>query len=236
MACVPGGKVMAKVMGAPLALASITMGLSAFGSEPTLPLSSALRLIDCPFRLIIHGITIGFLGDPSRPMVDAMGMPVSMCVPWRSPLERASRTAAQLACLATVELIPYFLKRPFSWAMTIGEQSVSAIIPNFTSGVSGASLAYAVRALRNRAAARPAAAPSTSRRAGREGEGLRGLLFASFIVVLDIGARRFRTPHRKVNSPLRDHARNCAPVQQLDTGEKRALPLHAMFVRRAQAR
>src|SRR5262245_23662074 len=40
--------------------------------------------------------------------------------------------------------MPYFLKRPFSWAMTIGEQSVSAIIPKFMEAVSGASLAKAL--------------------------------------------------------------------------------------------
>src|SRR5690242_7858133 len=117
MAWVPGGNVMAKVNGVPLALASITIGFSAFGSAPTLPFSSAFRLIDWPLRFIIQGMTIGFFGDPSRPMVEAMGMPVSMCVPWMSPFDRASRTAAQLACLATVELMPYFLKKPFSWAM-----------------------------------------------------------------------------------------------------------------------
>src|SRR5216110_1750267 len=167
MACVPGGKVMAKVMGLPAFLASMTMGSRALGSACTLPFSSALRLMDCPLRLIIQGMIMGFLGEPSRPMVDAMGMPVSMCVPWMSPLESASRTAAQLACLATVELMPYFLKRPFSCAMTMGEQSVSAIMPNFRSGVSGASLAQVARALIMAAvdAAAVAAAPfSTCRR------------------------------------------------------------------------
>src|SRR6185369_4292318 len=128
----------------------------------------ALRLMDCPFRLSIQGMIIGFLGEPSRSMVEAMGIPVSMWVAWLSPFERASRMAAQLAPLLTTELMPYFLKRPFSCAITMGELSVRAMIPNFTSGVSGASLAWAVRALRNLAAARPAAAPSTSRRAGRD--------------------------------------------------------------------
>ena len=53
-------------------------------------------------------------------MVEAMGMPRSMWVAWMSPFESESRMAAQLAPLVTVELMPYFLKRPFSWAMTIG--------------------------------------------------------------------------------------------------------------------
>ena len=69
-----------------------------------------------------------------------MGIPVSMWVPWMSPFDRASRMAAQLAPLLTVELMPYFLKKPFSWAITIGEQSVRAIIPNFSSFTSGPSL------------------------------------------------------------------------------------------------
>src|SRR5688572_21610224 len=61
-----------------------------------------------------------------------------------SPLERLSRIAAQLAPLETTELIPYFLKNPFSWAMTMGEQSVSAMMPNLRFAISGASEAYAV--------------------------------------------------------------------------------------------
>ena len=40
-----------------------------------------------------------------------------------------------------VALMPYFLKKPFSWPMTMEEQSVSAMMPNFTSAVSGASSA-----------------------------------------------------------------------------------------------
>ena len=35
--------------------------------------------------------------------------------------------------------MPYFLKKPFSCAITIGEQSVSAMMPNRRSGVSGRS-------------------------------------------------------------------------------------------------
>src|SRR5215211_4508560 len=57
-----------------------------------------------------------------------------------SPLESESRIAAQFAPFATVDSIPYFLKSPFSCAITIGEQSVSAIMPNFILLTSGASL------------------------------------------------------------------------------------------------
>src|SRR4051812_39374401 len=58
-----------------------------------------------------------------------------------SPFESESRIAAQLAPLITVELMPYFLNRPFSWAITIGEQSVSAMMPKRRSATSGALLA-----------------------------------------------------------------------------------------------
>src|SRR6188472_1219531 len=45
--------------------------------------------------------------------------------------------AAQLAPFPMVEWMPYFLNRPFSWAITIGEQSVSAIMPKRMSVTSG---------------------------------------------------------------------------------------------------
>src|SRR3989442_119709 len=96
-----------------------------------------------PLRFMSHGITIGFFGAPSRPIVEASGMPMSMCVAWIEPLERLSRIAAQFAPFVTVELMPYFLNNPFSCAITMGEQSVSAIMPKFRFGDSGASLALA---------------------------------------------------------------------------------------------
>src|SRR5260370_1143781 len=145
MACVPGGNVMANVIGWPLLLASMTKGFSALGSAWTLPLRSTFSEIDWPLRFNIQGMIIGFLGEPSRPMVEAMGIPISMCVAWMSPFDSASRMAAQLAPLLTVELMPYFLNSPFSCAMTMGEQSVRPTIPNFRSGVSGASLAQLTR-------------------------------------------------------------------------------------------
>jgi hypothetical protein len=55
-----------------------------------------------------------------------------------SPFESESRIAAQLAPFTTVELMPYFLNSPRSCAMTIGEQSVSAIMPKRRSATSGA--------------------------------------------------------------------------------------------------
>src|SRR4051812_12709936 len=137
---------MAHVNGLPAALASSTIGLSALGSPATLPFRSAFRLMHWPLRFKSQGITIGFFGASKRPIVDAIGMPISMCVAWMSPFERASRIAAQLAPLVTFELIPYFLNRPFSWAITIGEQSVSAIMPKLTLGDSGPSVPPALGA------------------------------------------------------------------------------------------
>src|SRR5688572_14623493 len=108
-------------------------------------------------------MTIGFFGEPRSPMVEASGMPVSMWVAWMSPVESESRMAAQLAPLLTVDVMPYFLKRPFSCAMTIGEQSVSAIIPNLRADTSGDSLAH-TRPEGNRAAPSAAVLTVTNRR------------------------------------------------------------------------
>jgi hypothetical protein len=74
-----------------------------------------------PSKYSMTWITIGFLGAPSRPIVHAIGMPVSMCVAWMSPFDSESRIAAQLAPFTTVELMPYFLNSPFSCAITMGE-------------------------------------------------------------------------------------------------------------------
>jgi hypothetical protein len=65
-------------------------------------------------------------------------MPISMCVAWMSPFDSESRMAAQLAPFTTVELMPYFLNRPFSCAITMGELSVSAMMPKRMSATSGA--------------------------------------------------------------------------------------------------
>src|SRR6188768_1071639 len=94
-------------------------------------------VIAWPLRLSSQGMIVGFLGAPKRPIVEAIGMPINMWVAWISPFDSESRMAAQLAPLMIVELIPYFLNSPFSWAITIGEQSVSAIMPKRKSAVSG---------------------------------------------------------------------------------------------------
>src|SRR5690348_9988834 len=114
MACVPGGNVIANVIGVPAAFAASTSGLRALGSSVTLPFNAALSVMDWPLRLSSHGTIIGFLGEPSSPIVEAIGMPMSMCVAWISPFDNESRMAAQFAPLETVALMPYFLKKPFS--------------------------------------------------------------------------------------------------------------------------
>ena len=86
-------------------------------------------------------MTIGLTGEPASPIVDAKGIPISMCVAWFSPSVSLSRITAQDASFETVELIPNFLKYPSSCAITIDEQSVKAMIPKRTSGVSGESSA-----------------------------------------------------------------------------------------------
>jgi hypothetical protein len=86
-------------------------------------------------------MTIGFTGEPARPIVEARGIPISMCVAWFSPRVSLSRMTAQDASFDTTELMPNFLKNPISCAMTMGAQSVSAIIPNLTVAVSGPSSA-----------------------------------------------------------------------------------------------
>ena len=59
-----------------------------------------------------------------------------------SPLRKRVANRRPVRALGyDVELMPYFLNNPFSCAMTIGEQSVSAMMPNFIFAVSGASLA-----------------------------------------------------------------------------------------------
>ena len=55
-------------------------------------------------------MTIGLTGDPASPMVEASGMPSSMCVAWFSPSVSLSRMTAHEASFETMELMPNFLK------------------------------------------------------------------------------------------------------------------------------
>src|SRR3989442_28308 len=122
MAWVPGGNVIANVRGV-LDFCAIVLKSAAL---LTVPLDLLCSVIACPLRFKSQGMTIGFFGLPASPIVEASGIPMSMCVPCISPVERLSRIAAQLAPFTIVERMPYFLKNPFSWAITNGEQSVSA--------------------------------------------------------------------------------------------------------------
>ena len=89
------------------------------------------------------------------PIVAAYGIPSSMWVAWFSPSVRRSRITAHDASFEIVDSMPYFLKSPSSWAITIDEQSVSAMMPILTFGVSGPSAAYTPPA-------QPAGTPASS--------------------------------------------------------------------------
>src|SRR5215470_17430433 len=71
MAWVPGGYVIANVIGAPLLLASITSGLSCCGVFTPFSSSALVSVMACPFRLRYIGMIIGFIGEPCRPIVAA---------------------------------------------------------------------------------------------------------------------------------------------------------------------
>ena len=101
MACVPGGKVIANDSGSPAAFALSANGLTAAGVRAPALFNLLLSVIACPFRLRSHGITIGFTGDPARPIVEASGIPISMCVAWLSPIESLSRMTAHEASFDT---------------------------------------------------------------------------------------------------------------------------------------
>ena len=84
---------------------------------------------------------IGFTGEPNSPMLDENGMPKSMWVAWFSPNVSLSRIAAHDASFEIIDSMPCFLKSPSSWAMTMDEQSVRAMMPKRIFFVSGPSAA-----------------------------------------------------------------------------------------------
>ncbi len=96
--------------GSPLALAASASGFRSSGFRTPAFFSVLFRVIAWPFRFSSHGTTIGFTGDPARPMVEASGMPISMCVAWFSPIESLSRMTAHEASFDTTESMPNFLK------------------------------------------------------------------------------------------------------------------------------
>src|SRR5258708_32205390 len=107
---------MAKVNGVPEDLARSTYGFISPAVLTTF-LNLLARVIACPLRLSIHGMINGFMGEPSRPMVEANGMPVSMCVAWFSPSESLARMAAHDASLEITEPTPNLLRYPSSCAL-----------------------------------------------------------------------------------------------------------------------
>ena len=62
---------MANVSGAPLALASSAIGLIWAGALAPRSSRERVSVIACPFRFRYMGITIGFTGEPCRPIVEA---------------------------------------------------------------------------------------------------------------------------------------------------------------------
>jgi hypothetical protein len=105
---------MANVMGVPLALALSTSGLRSLGVLTPACLSLLFKVIAWPLRFSSQGMTIGFTGDPARPIVEARGMPINMCVAWFSPMVSLSRMTAHEASYETTESMPNFLKYPSS--------------------------------------------------------------------------------------------------------------------------
>ena len=96
--------------------------------------------------------------------------------------------AAQLAPFVTFELMPYFWNSFFSCAMTIGEQSVSAIIPKFRLLTSGASEAQV-------APCHPAGKPAISSATPEAFNALRRLIDRprpTFVVIWFISRSPFR--------------------------------------------
>ena len=106
----PGGNVIANASGSPDALAFSASGLTSAGFRTPACFNLLFRVIACPLRLSSHGAIIGFTGDPASPIVEAMGMPMSMCVAWFSPSESLSRMTAHEASFETTDSMPNFLK------------------------------------------------------------------------------------------------------------------------------
>src|SRR2546425_6061685 len=93
---------MANVSGSPSPCACLTSGFSALGSSEILPFHSVFNEMAWPFRFNSQGMIIGFFGEPASPMVEAMGMPMSMCVTWMVPLLklRSEEHTSELQSLA----------------------------------------------------------------------------------------------------------------------------------------
>ena len=91
-------------------MACCASGLTSEAFRTPAFLSLLFRVMAWPLRLRIHGVTIGFTGDPASPIVDAKGIPRSMCVAWFSPSDSLSLIAAHDASFEITESMPNFLK------------------------------------------------------------------------------------------------------------------------------
>src|SRR5678815_1357834 len=94
----------------PDALDLPAIGFTAAGVFTPAAFSLLFSVIAWPLRFSSHGITIGFTGDPASPIVEASGMPISMCVAWFSPSDSLSRITAHDASFEITDSIPNFLK------------------------------------------------------------------------------------------------------------------------------
>ncbi|MNX25118.1 hypothetical protein D3C86_551590 [compost metagenome] len=100
--------------------------------KPTFPQKSFESVMACPFTFNIIAIFISDPAFPPTPVYTENGIEYKQCAPSNSPVRILSRTFAQDDSLVTTTSTPYFLNSPNSFAITIGEQSVSGINPNRT--------------------------------------------------------------------------------------------------------
>src|SRR5574343_413721 len=135
MAWVPVGKVWAKVYSPGL------LTIIFFSDAPSLTPASASLLdsvIPCPLWFRVIRLAISFFGPPI-PRCTPYTSPYSTCAASSSPFTSLSRTAAHEASFDGTILMPYFLSKPMTEAITTDAQSVSGIKPTLTSVFSGAS-------------------------------------------------------------------------------------------------
>src|SRR5213082_3064362 len=122
--------------------------------------------------------------------------PYSTCAASSSALTSLSRTPAHDASLLGTILIPYFLSKPLTEAITTDAQSVSGMKPIFTSFFSGASdpAAHTLARIVGESPATSAAVPSAEcemkcrREASGEAAGVGVVL--SFIGLRSLGSNR----------------------------------------------
>ena len=162
--CVPPGNVTAILAAAPAAFFLAKASLSSDASSPTFKSAYSLETeMPWPSRLSRAKIFIGTgLFCVIVPSVIRYGIGVRICAPSMplpaEPRTKLSRVAPHEACFKTSTLpTPYLAKRPFSFAIIKGEESVSAMKPSFAASISGPLAAIAPDGNRARAAVKIAA-------------------------------------------------------------------------------